>query len=322
MRAGVRRRRERFACAFARELQDRGFGRGVRIVDAHVQQETIELRFGQRIGAFLLDRVLRRHDEEQRRQRIRVAADRDLPLAHRFEHRRLHLRRRAVDFVGEDQVVEDRAALELEGRRLRAVDLGAGEVGRQQVRRELHAVEIAFDARGELLDRGGLGEAGRAFDQQVAVGEQRDQQAIDQRFLADDALAELGAERGKGRGGRGGFWHVHGLFGGFAAMIARPDGAAPTRGCGHQTAGRAGSLPGRRGVRSAVQRFGQRDRLADQPALRVAAAEPVQDLALLALLDAFGDEVAVERARHRDDDADHRDAARPVERARRSSGRA
>ena len=152
---------------------------------------------------------------------IGVAADRDLPLAHRFEHRRLHLRRCAVDLVGEDQVVEDRPALEFEGRRLRAIDLGAGEIGRQQIRRELHAVEIAFDARGELLDRGGLGEAGRAFDEQVPVGEQRDQQAVDQRFLADDALAELGAERCKGRGGRGGFWHVHGVSGAFAAMIAR-----------------------------------------------------------------------------------------------------
>ena len=108
---------ERLAGALARELQDRRFGRGMRIVDADVQQEAIELRFGQRIGAFLLDRVLRRHDQEQRRQRIRVAADRDLPLGHRLEHRRLHFRRRAVDLVGEDQVVEDRAALELEASR-------------------------------------------------------------------------------------------------------------------------------------------------------------------------------------------------------------
>ena len=146
--------------------------------------------------------------------------------------------------------MEDRPALEFERGGLRAIDLGAGEVGRQQVRRELHAVEIALDACGELLDRGGLGKAGRALDQEMAVGEQSDQQAVDQRLLADDALAELGAKRGKGRGGRDGFWHVHGFRGFLAVMIARPD-ARTACGCGHQTAGRAGSLPPPGGV----QRF-------------------------------------------------------------------
>ena len=37
-----------------------------RIVDADVQQEAVELRFGQRIGAGLLERILRRQHEERR----------------------------------------------------------------------------------------------------------------------------------------------------------------------------------------------------------------------------------------------------------------
>src|SRR5689334_3214952 len=83
---------------------------------------------------------------------------------------------------------------------------------------------------------------------------------------------------------------------------------------GVKTARGAGSfaLPAR--MRSTVQRFGQGLGLAHQPALRVTAAEPVQDLTLLALLDAFGNEAAIERAGHRHDDADQRDPARPVER--------
>ena len=40
-----------------------GFGR--RVVDVDLQQEPVELRFRQRIGAFLLDRVLRRQDVER-----------------------------------------------------------------------------------------------------------------------------------------------------------------------------------------------------------------------------------------------------------------
>ena len=39
------------------------------IVDEHVEHEAVELRFGQRIGAFLLDRVLRGQHEERLGQR-------------------------------------------------------------------------------------------------------------------------------------------------------------------------------------------------------------------------------------------------------------
>jgi hypothetical protein len=35
--------------------------------DFHVHQEAVELGFGQRVGAFLLDRVLRGHHQKQRR---------------------------------------------------------------------------------------------------------------------------------------------------------------------------------------------------------------------------------------------------------------
>ena len=93
------------------------------------------------------------------RQRIGLAADGDLALAHRLEQRRLHLRRRAVDLVGEQHRMEDRAGLEFEAAVLRAPDLGAGEVGRQQVGRELHAGEIGFQARRQCPDRAGLGQA-------------------------------------------------------------------------------------------------------------------------------------------------------------------
>jgi len=71
-----------------------------------VQQESIELRLGQRIRAFLLDRVLRRHDHEQVFEPVTAVTDRDLALFHRFEQRRLHFGRRAVDLVGENQVVK------------------------------------------------------------------------------------------------------------------------------------------------------------------------------------------------------------------------
>ncbi len=111
--------------------------------------------------------------------------------------------------------MEDRSALEFEGALLRTIDFGAGQIGRQQIRRELDAMEIAFDARGEFLDRRRLGEAGRTFDEQMAVGEQRDQQAIDEQFLADDAFGQFAAQRlecGGDRTAAGNIGHIHGIL--------------------------------------------------------------------------------------------------------------
>ena len=80
-----------------------------RVVDQDVEHEPVELGLGQRIGAFLLDRVLRGQDEERVGQPVPLAADGDLPLLHRLEQRGLGLGRGAVDLVGQDDVGEDRA---------------------------------------------------------------------------------------------------------------------------------------------------------------------------------------------------------------------
>ena len=67
----------------------------------------------QRIRSFLLDGVLRRHDEERLLQRLDRAADGGpAVLLHRFEEGRLRLRRRTVDLVGEDDLGEERSLLE------------------------------------------------------------------------------------------------------------------------------------------------------------------------------------------------------------------
>ena len=84
------------------------------IVDLDVEHEPVELRFGQRIGAFLLDRVLRGDREERIGQVVGRLADRHFALLHRLQQRGLRLRRRAVDFVGQQDVGEDRPLDEAE----------------------------------------------------------------------------------------------------------------------------------------------------------------------------------------------------------------
>ena len=44
-----------------------------RIADRELHQEAVDLRLGQRVGAFVLDRVLRREDEERVGQRVVVS---------------------------------------------------------------------------------------------------------------------------------------------------------------------------------------------------------------------------------------------------------
>ena len=59
-------------------------------------------------------------------------------------------------------------------------------------------MEIGLDGRAQRLDRAGLGQARRALDQQVAVGQQGDQQALDQQRLADHLVLEPVAQLQQG----------------------------------------------------------------------------------------------------------------------------
>ncbi len=79
------------------------------VIEQHVEQEAVELRFRQRIRALELDRVLRREHEERPLDRVVMTAHRDREFLHRLEQRGLRLRRRAVDLVREQHVREQRA---------------------------------------------------------------------------------------------------------------------------------------------------------------------------------------------------------------------
>ena len=86
------------------------------IADVDREHEPVELGFGQRIGSFLLDRVLGGHDEERRLEVERVGPGRDLVLLHGLQECGLGLGRRAVDLVGQHDVGEDRPLHEAETR--------------------------------------------------------------------------------------------------------------------------------------------------------------------------------------------------------------
>ncbi len=166
------------------------FGRA-RVADHDLHEEPVALGLGQGVDAFALDRVLRGEHQERRRHVEGLAADGHVVLGHHLEQRRLHLGRGPVDLVGQHEVGEDRAELDVEALARRAVDARAGDVGRQQVGGELQAGVAATDDGGQRLGGQGLGQAGNALEQGVAAGEQADDETFDGAVLPDDDLLHL-----------------------------------------------------------------------------------------------------------------------------------
>ncbi len=165
------------------------------MVDDDVEHEAIELRFGERIGALELDRVLGGEHVERLVEHVRAPLDGDAVFLHRLEQGRLRFRRRAVDFVGQHDVAEDGSGrkdhLAPAGRRVFLNEVGAGDVGRHQVGRELDARELQIQHARERLDEQRFREARNADDKAVAADEERQQDELHDLVLADNHLLQL-----------------------------------------------------------------------------------------------------------------------------------
>ncbi len=124
-----------------------------------------------------------------------LAADGDLLLLHRFQQGRLRFRRRAVDLVGQHNVGEQRPGQKTERTRTRLFvflnNLRARDVGRHQVGRELHAVELERQRIGKRANHQRLGQPGHAHQQAMPAGEKGDEQLLDHFLLPDDALGDF-----------------------------------------------------------------------------------------------------------------------------------
>ena len=173
------------------------------------------------------------------------AVDRDLALLHRLEQRRLRLRRRAVDLVGEHDVGEHAAGAELELAGGAVPDRHAGDVGGQQVGGELDAVPGAADRAGDRLGQRRLADAGDVLDEEVALGEQAHEREVDLLALALDHAARRCRRSARNR----------------PARTTDARGSAPARsGCATRTPSTGpgvATVPERSSGRSAPRRTGR-----------------------------------------------------------------
>jgi hypothetical protein len=130
-----------------------------------------------------------------RGQRIRDVFNRDLIFVHRFQQRALCFRRRAIDFIGQHNIGEDRTRLEFELILLRIENRNAEHVGWQQVAGELNSMEPAIQRSSQRMTEGGLSHTRHIFNQQMTFGNQRDHRKFDGFVLALYNFADRSPKR-------------------------------------------------------------------------------------------------------------------------------
>ena len=158
------------------------------------EHKAVHLGFGKRISTVLFDRVLCREDEERLRKLSRNAHDRHGMFLHGLQKRGLRLGGRTVDFVGEDDIIEDRPRLEFESRITVFVlddDICTGDVCGHQIGCELNTGEGQVKHSAERPDKSGFSYAGNPFEKYVSACDHRDNRTFDDGLLTNDVAGNL-----------------------------------------------------------------------------------------------------------------------------------
>ena len=177
-----------------RHLNDRSKLLCRRETDDQLEQETVGLRFGQRIGTVLFDGILRRKNEKRLRKAVGLSVGGDGVFLHRFEKCGLRFRCCTVDFVREKEVCEDWPGTE--NKTVLSVfvlfnDVRAGDVGRHQVRGELDAGKRKRQCLSHRAHQAGFADARHTFEQDVAARNDGDDNTFHHVALTDHVPADL-----------------------------------------------------------------------------------------------------------------------------------
>ena len=159
------------------------------IPQRQLHKEAVKLRLGQRERSVRFDGVLRRHHDIGLRQREGLAVDRDLAFLHDLQKRGLTAVDGTVDLIRKNHVREQRPAAEFKRALFLIIIMDPRQIGGQNVRRELDALELAADAAGEGSEQHRFSRPRQILQQNVTGGDQADADPPDRVLLADDDLA-------------------------------------------------------------------------------------------------------------------------------------
>ena len=121
------------------------------------------------VCTFLLDGVLRGHNNERGWQLVGHRTDGHLLFLHGFKQSCLRLWWSTVDLVSEEEVAEQWTWLEGKFTFLGVVNVGTGDVCWEQVRRELNTLEVTTERIGKGVGHQRLCQSGVIFEQKVSV---------------------------------------------------------------------------------------------------------------------------------------------------------
>ena len=162
-----------------------------RIVHFYLQHKAVLLCFGQRIGSFLLQWVLRSQHQKRLGQCVSGVANGHLFFLHGFQQGTLHFGRSTVDFIGQNKVGKNGSLANDKFTFLLVVNHGAYHVGGQQVGGKLYAAESHVQRFGQAFNGECFGQAGHTFQQHVAIAIQTNQQTVYHGGLAHNDAVQL-----------------------------------------------------------------------------------------------------------------------------------
>ncbi|GBE29703.1 hypothetical protein BMS3Bbin04_00725 [bacterium BMS3Bbin04] len=103
----------------------------------------------------------------------------------------MNLCRSAIDLIRQNELGENGSGLGLEGAFARIIDQCSDQIGGEQVRRELDAVEAAIHGRSQALDCQSFSQSRHTFQENVSIGQHTYQQTFYHVFLADQYFSNF-----------------------------------------------------------------------------------------------------------------------------------
>ena len=125
---------------------------------------------------------------------VRNCTNGNLLLLHSLKQSSLSLWRSTVNLVSKEKVTEQWSWFERKFTFLCIIDVGTGDVSREQVRRKLNTLEIATKCIGKGVGHQCLSQTWVIFEQKVTVGKNVDQYIINNVCLTDNYFLDFGTD--------------------------------------------------------------------------------------------------------------------------------